>query len=860
MSLVMVLAFVFNFSPALYATGYAAGSFDAVYDLTSFKVDGHTGYADESAKTVTFNVPDEILSTYNGLSGVMSELDADGGTIIFLIGGIEYPRQTGGNVGFNDGHQVYVSAENIYTIKIIPVYGPPAPEIILNYEREWLGNLSTAMEYRIDGGAWVRATRQAMPLQDNPYLYGKTVEVRFATTSTEPASQRAIYVILPVGHGTTPPNVVYDPVTDMITGLDSTMEYRDKDTILWNPCTGDINASELRSFTADRNLEFRYSGIGSSVPPSLSTDITLPIKPVPPLEPIAVDLEREMIINLDPGKTYHFQIGMTAFGVFGNPAEVSISDRINATTPINIRVIEMPSFTEVAILTVPRRPAAPNISFTYNQDLDKYIASSWDNIEIKASTQWIYLPDSNGVVDVPENNATYSLRTRSNSSSPASSIQTVTLHGRGAAPNTPALSYVTETITGLTSEMEYRVGSGGWQDVAGTSFNFANTPSVYGQTVSIRTKSTSTTPASKTNEIDLLEQGVAPDVSLASNGVNVNTTEAMQYRVQGTTTWITCTTNMSVASFISPTETVVLEIRYRGASNITPPSEISLVSLNHRFNVNGLVSFNRTSILTKNNEDFYAFSTNGGNTYLFELDSTNSNYAVMLCTWNKDTGVVYATGIYAFAGTPYAHRLPAGDYAWYVFSDNGTFGQAYTLMVNGSLPYDTSDCITVSPDYMYTYSLISGELYRNMVKFNEPYQFSYNLHITGNHVFNYQIGLYNPNLTSVHKIGSFTYVDGDRNNAVITIPRAIMFNVGEGSLWSQLFFYTVLDYDGVPILRRDVKDQIGRDTPRYLDSYDMSRGPHYLIYDMDTHRWVSFLSELSWEWHPHGDMKRDPVY
>jgi len=737
-------------------------------------------------------------------------------------------------------------------------FAAPAPEIIVDYEREWFHMLSAAMEYRIDGGAWVRVNMITMPLQGTPYLYGKTVEVRFAETPTEPASQIATYEILPVGSGTIPPDVVYEPLTDMITGLDSTMEYKEKSQILWTSCNGDMDASGLRLYTSVKNLEFRYRGIGSTVPPSLATEIELPVKPVPQLDPIAIDFVNEKLINLDPRIPYQFQIGATAFAQGANNTEYPITRHIS-TGNVVMRVFDRTTFTELPRITLPGRPAAPNISFTYNQDLDKYIASSWNNIEFSMpSSQWVNLYDSNGVIDVPDNTTTYSLRTKGNSTTFASASQAVTLNGRAAAP-TLTLSYVTELITGVTSAMEYRVGSGNWQDVAGTSISLADNPSMYGQTISIRMKATDTTPESHAREIVLPEQGTVPIVNFDQIAITVNTTAAMQYRVQGTTAWITCTANMPVSSLISPTADVVLEIRTRGINDTIPPSKTALLTLHKRPNV----TMNSTGRLTDDEKEMYHRFTLSSRQMIFaELKTNNVNYRMELVKFDPSTNVEipFSPAKIVLPNQTQLDKImigafDAGDYAWKV-SSVGTVGDSYTILMNATLTGAFENTIAwhrLSSDYKKIIHLgHDNHIYTNGKRHNinySNYSFSrsrtWPTYPTGYMHWEISVKVNEVQNESYHSIGRFSYYETGSNFVRRDFENCLFIEVGIGTRIDMFFQDTTVN----PPIRMNFTDGFGRLTPRPLDSSDfINRRPNYLVYNLDTDSLVTFYSESNTEW------------
>ena len=62
--------------------------------ITAFSMDSYQSVIDQQNKTITFTVPEaQILN--NRFVGMITELEADSDTIIFLVGGTEYPLRQG---------------------------------------------------------------------------------------------------------------------------------------------------------------------------------------------------------------------------------------------------------------------------------------------------------------------------------------------------------------------------------------------------------------------------------------------------------------------------------------------------------------------------------------------------------------------------------------------------------------------------------------------------------------------------------------------------------------------------------------------------------------------------------------------
>jgi len=86
--------------------------------ITRFTLDSYESVIDQQNKTITFTVPENQI--VNGrIVGIITELEAGSDTIIFLVGGAEYPLRQGAQAGFSNGDKVYVSCDYAYTLLIV---------------------------------------------------------------------------------------------------------------------------------------------------------------------------------------------------------------------------------------------------------------------------------------------------------------------------------------------------------------------------------------------------------------------------------------------------------------------------------------------------------------------------------------------------------------------------------------------------------------------------------------------------------------------------------------------------------------------------------------------------------------------
>ena len=78
------------------------------------------GTVDQSARTITFNVPSHNLDRDGRLQGTIVDMMASDDTIIFFVSGRDWPLQLGDRVGFGNGDTVRVLGGIKYTLIIAP--------------------------------------------------------------------------------------------------------------------------------------------------------------------------------------------------------------------------------------------------------------------------------------------------------------------------------------------------------------------------------------------------------------------------------------------------------------------------------------------------------------------------------------------------------------------------------------------------------------------------------------------------------------------------------------------------------------------------------------------------------------------
>ena len=125
-----------------------------------------------------------------------------------------------------------------------------------------------------------------------------------------------------------------------------------------------------------------------------------------------------------------------------------------------------------------------------------------------------------------------------------SNVQTLTAPSRATSPTTPTIDYGSETLSGTTAEMEYRVGANGeWKRCTDEDMSVTEW---MGQTVYFRTAATDANYASETVSLTIparpatpVVEGVNETVAGKNDGkiTGLDSTQTYQYRAEDGQTW-----------------------------------------------------------------------------------------------------------------------------------------------------------------------------------------------------------------------------------------------------------------------------------------------------------------------------------
>lgn len=249
------------------------------------------------------------------------------------------------------------------------------------------------------------------------------------------------------------------------------------------------------------------------------------------------------------------------------------------------------------------------------------------------------------------------------------------------------------------------------------------------------------------------------------------------------------------------------------------------------------------NITSTNTNDMYFFKLANAQTVAMKLRSTNSNYVMRLCTVDWNAGVITPVAFDDFAGDEVANihtNVPAGEYAFYIYSVNNTVNAPYTLMYNGSNPNGAKSSLAADIDLtMLTLYYGNSKIYTNGVSLLD-YPFTWSREDTfyydeGYNSRNHDID--NVKFKAAH-LGRYESTKQDVNNALF-----LELDVG-----TQFTFFHSIHVNGGTGSQSTFIDSTGRRTPRYLDELDCSSFPSYLVIDMSTNTTVDFASPLNWHY------------
>lgn len=252
--------------------------------------------------------------------------------------------------------------------------------------------------------------------------------------------------------------------------------------------------------------------------------------------------------------------------------------------------------------------------------------------------------------------------------------------------------------------------------------------------------------------------------------------------------------------------------------------------------------YHEDTLTSSDATDMYFFSVPSTKFMTFRINSNNPNYIVELGMVDWEAGIYYPVDVVA---TPNDGITPidgvfGGDWALRVYS-SGTVGNSYTVAANVQSPTNVVEIQYINADLSrQIVKLTSGEIYQNNINLTKAINNIRNSAVTFNMEDSWPVY---PSGTEyyTHDISNgkiSTISCGEYYTNEISVKNALWIKLDVGTLWT----YTHSIVNNGSTLSFD--DVTGQKTPRVFDARDVSGewGDHYLIYDLDTQKYVDFFS------------------
>jgi hypothetical protein len=430
-----------------------------------------------AAPNVTAN---DAANTITGLSTTM-EFKVDNGSYVKYTG-LNAPDLTGSHtvlvrVAEDTLTGTPAGAEKTLTFTPNPP-APAAPNVAANDAANTITGLAVTMEFKVDGGSYVKYTGSNAPDLSGSH----TVLVRVAedTLTGTPAGADATLTFTPNPPAPAAPNVTADDAANTITGLNTTMEFKvDNGSYVKYDGTNAPDLSGSHTVLV-RVAEDALTGTPAG---AVATLIFTPNPPAPAAPSVTADDAANTITGLDT--TMEFKVDGGSYVKYDgtNAPDLTGAHTVLVRIPADL-MTGTPAGADKSLTftTNPPAPAAPSVT---TNDAANTITGLNTTMEFKVDNgsyvkyDGTNAPDLSGahtvLVRIPADLTT---------GTPAGAEKTLTFTPNPPAPAAPSVTAndAANTITGLDMTMEFKVDSGSY-----VKYDGSNAPDLAGShTVLVR--------------------------------------------------------------------------------------------------------------------------------------------------------------------------------------------------------------------------------------------------------------------------------------------------------------------------------------------------------------------------------------
>ncbi len=347
------------------------------------------------------------------------------------------------------------------------------------------------------------------------------------------------------------PDVKVSPF-DFTMNTTGDMEYSDDGGETWNPCTDHQNVEDRQGET----LLVRIAATDDSFK-SDPTTVTVPVRGEAPV--LTVDNAAERM-DTTSAMEYSKDNGASWIVCLDN---MDLSELTNATLLVRYACDGTKPASNTATVIVPSRNAAPAA------DLDRVaerLTVSGTAPEYRTENGWTAVP-ADGLDVSSFYGKELAVREKYDSEHFASLPVLVKIPEKGAKPDL-TIDRDKQTVN-TTADMEYSTDGGKTWTKCDPNMDVSN---LTGQTILVREAATEDKFASEPTELRIPNRTENPTVTLDTITEAVNTTEDMDYSIDGGVTWNPCTKPLDVSGMTGQT----IIIRNHGNDDSFPSSGVSM--------------------------------------------------------------------------------------------------------------------------------------------------------------------------------------------------------------------------------------------------------------------------------------------
>lgn len=411
-------------------------------------------FASEPVEVDIYNYaekPDVTLNTKDETINTTTEMDVSSD-------GIHWTQATEPlDVSTQDGTTIYIrnhGSEDEFPSEPVTITIPerrPAPDVTVDNRTETI-QPTGGTEYSTDGGKTWQDASDPLKISD---LTGETILIRQPATDDEFASSIATVIVPERPDG---PVLVLDTENETV-NTTTDMEYSTDGGNTWNPAPEPLDVSDL----AGTEIQVRYPA-DDDTPASSITTVTVPERR--PAPDVTLDTDTG-IISPSTGLEYSDDGGETWKPC---PDPFDVSDMAGEDIIIREPATGTDLPGEEVTIHIPEKNPTPDVALDYGNET----INTTDDMEYSTDggETWQPATEPLDVSDMTDKDIV--IRVPGDDDHLASDEQVIHVPARPAAP---AVGHTDETrygredgsLTGTTTDMEYRVSGGSWTKITGTS-------------------------------------------------------------------------------------------------------------------------------------------------------------------------------------------------------------------------------------------------------------------------------------------------------------------------------------------------------------------------------------------------------